>query len=561
MSEQLSYLSANQVLTGIFGAGLVAHQIFKRYEPQRLRIQLTILLVPPLISSILLYGKLPLVGAVFASFALYLTTLVSSLIIYRLSPFHPLARYPGPTHLKISKLALTLLASRKGIQHKYIKSLHDRYGDVVRTGPNEISFCDPDALLTVSMLPKGPRWVSQVISFSNKPSLIAERNTHEHARKRKPWNRAFNSAALKGYEDIIAKRVSELADGLAKQKSEVDLGKWIGWFSYDFMSDMAFGGGSEMLRDGDAGSKWHMLEEGQAALHIIAQIPWLAYYIRRLPKAANGVRRMFAYGSGLAAERIKGGSLRRDLFYYLNNEDGVEAKSSDFAEIIANGTLAMIAGSDTTSIALSNIFYFVIKDPAVYKRLQAEVDHFFPPGESALETKNHPNMPYLNAVINETLRLVPIVPDGSQRQVPEGSGGRVAGSHYLPEGTVTFVHFYALHRDPKHFAPATEEFWPDRWLIAAEEQHGGAVSAGAPTRPQDFVHNAAAFVPFSFGPNNCVGKNLALQEMRMLVSHIMQRFDLRFADGWDAREYEDGLQDWFTIQKPALRVVLTPRQA
>ena len=59
----------------------------------------------------------------------------------------------------------------------------------------------------------------------------------------------------------------------------------------------------------------------------------------------------------------------------------------------------MVAGADTTSIALSNLFYFVLKDGEAYKRLQAEVDHFYPPGENALDTKHHPNMPFLNAVM------------------------------------------------------------------------------------------------------------------------------------------------------------------
>ena len=63
------------------------------------------------------------------------------------------------------------------------------------------------------------------------PSIIRFREPQDHQRRRRPWNRAFNSAALKGYEDIVSKRVVELSDQLALQKSEVDLGKWIGWFS------------------------------------------------------------------------------------------------------------------------------------------------------------------------------------------------------------------------------------------------------------------------------------------------------------------------------------------
>ena len=69
------------------------------------------------------------------------------------------------------------------------------------------------------------------MAFSDQNSLIAEPNPHEHARRRKPWNRAFNSSALKGYEEIIIKRANMLYEGLAAQKGEVDLGKWIGYFS------------------------------------------------------------------------------------------------------------------------------------------------------------------------------------------------------------------------------------------------------------------------------------------------------------------------------------------
>ncbi|KAJ2970938.1 hypothetical protein NUW54_g12618 [Trametes sanguinea] len=75
------------------------------------------------------------------------------------------------------------------------------------------------------------------------------------------------------------------------------------------------------------------------------------------------------------------------------------AGARDAIETVSNGTLAMIAGSDTTSIALSNLFYFVLSDPDVYARLRVEVDRFFPPGEDPLQTKHHATMPFLNAVM------------------------------------------------------------------------------------------------------------------------------------------------------------------
>ena len=90
-------------------------------------------------------------------------------------------------------------------------------------------------------LPKGPLWEGRVGPRARSlPSLITLSGP-EHARRRKPWNRAFNSTALKGYEEILEKRIVQLANLLDNQSSsgEVDLAQCISYFTYDFMSDMA----------------------------------------------------------------------------------------------------------------------------------------------------------------------------------------------------------------------------------------------------------------------------------------------------------------------------------
>ena len=75
-----------------------------------------------------------------------------------------------------------------------------------------------------------------------------------------------------------------------------------------------------------------------------------------------------------------------------------------------------------------------------------------------------------------------------------------------------------MHRDERNFSyPHT--YYPDRWLIAAGLQ-------AAPEK-EPLVHTPAAFLPFSVGPANCVGKGLALLEMRVVVCAVMQRLALR----------------------------------
>ncbi|KAI0759727.1 hypothetical protein BD413DRAFT_487319 [Trametes elegans] len=229
-SLALSAPSARDVLVGAVAAGLTAHQIFKRYEPEGIPAHAALLVLPPALFASLLASYYTWPFAILAAGGTYLATLVLSVLAYRLSPFHPLARYPGPVALKLSKLTMSRIAST-GQQHKYIKALHEKYGDAVRTGPNEVSIRHPDAIAAISTLPKGPRWINGKMAFSKEHSLIAEPDTHKHTVKRKPWNRAFNTAALKGYEETIAKRITELANVLATQKGPADLGKWLGHWS------------------------------------------------------------------------------------------------------------------------------------------------------------------------------------------------------------------------------------------------------------------------------------------------------------------------------------------
>ena len=78
---------------------------------------------------------------------------------------------------------------------------------------------------------------------------------------------------------------------------------------------------------------------------------------------------------------------------------------------------------------------------------------------------------------------------------------------------------------------------------------------------EPFVHDTSAFIPFSTGPANCVGKPLAMLEMRMVVALLMQKFDMRFADGYDPSRWEEELKDMFIIETGELPVILSCRNS
>ena len=110
-----------------------SYQCFHYLEPRSKLPLIALLLFVPALLSIPISYHVPWPIAVQLAFAAYGSTVTSFALIYRLSPFHPLAKYPGPAIAKTSKLWAAYLCA-KGDLHRCYKSLHDRYGDVVRVG-------------------------------------------------------------------------------------------------------------------------------------------------------------------------------------------------------------------------------------------------------------------------------------------------------------------------------------------------------------------------------------------------------------------------------------------
>ncbi|KZP29270.1 cytochrome P450 [Athelia psychrophila] len=553
-SSPLSYQDAVLVTVG---SGLACHLVFKRYEPTAPSAHLGLLVAVPAVLTWFFIPHCSNAALAFGtSIVIYVASLVASIVAYRLGPVHPLAKYPGPVMGKLSKLWMTYV-STTGRQHIYYRSLHDKYGDIVRIGPNELSVRDAAAvnpMMGSQGLPKGPVWNGR--DPQRKADSLIMISGPEHTRRRRPWNRAFNSEALKGYEEIIEKRATQLVQTLNNQVGSTNLAMWISYFTFDFMSDMAFGGGSEMLRDGDKDGIWRALDGSTTITTAMGHSPWLGQYYKYFPVGAEKTRfREFAIGR--AQIRMKQGSMTKDVFHHFLNENGTDAHPPSLTEVVSDSGLVIVAGSDTTSTVLSSLFWFIMCNPTIYRRLQDEIDSVFPAGENALDPSKHIHMNYLNAVINETLRLLPPVLSGSQRVVEKGSGATTFGSHVIPEGTAVFSHFYSVHRDARSFSPLPDVFWPDRWLSEGERT---SPFSPAHKGPVNVVLDRTAFTPFSFGPSNCVGKNLAMQELRMVVCLMLQSFDMRLAEGYDAQRWEREIEDRLISHTGELPVVLLARK-
>ncbi|KAH9035153.1 high nitrogen upregulated cytochrome P450 monooxygenase 2 [Lactarius deliciosus] len=547
-----------------------SYQCFHHLEP-RSKLPLTVLLfvVPALLSVPISYHVPWPSAAVLLAFLAYGSAVTSFTLFYRLSPFHPLAKYPGPTIAKTSKLWAAYICD-KGDLHRLYKSLHDRYGDVVRVGPNELSIRDSSLIhpiLGQGGLPKGPRWEGR----KGSPALIAQRDPILHMHQRRPWNRAFSSAAVKEYEIIVAKRIRQLVGCLEdmihrsdqKANALVDMTEWLNFFTTDFMGDMAFGGGFEMMKAGrDVDGLWTLLESGVRCVPmrmqfvyrvtcpstsaILSHVPYILPILFTIMGERGGLVRFQEFSKERVLERLRMGAkgLRKDLFYYLSGEELPESERPSPIDVTKDGQLAIVAGSDTTSSVLTAALYYLLRNPDAYESLQAEVDGAFPSGEEPLDMTKLSQMKWLNGCINETLRLQPAVPSGSQRTVGRGKGTRKLGNLIIPEETQLCLHTYSIHRDPRNFH-TPEAFLPERWF-----------STGAPVGE----HNTAAFFPFSYGPTICAGKNLALMEMRMVLCWVLRRFRFSSTPAVSHDEWEGKILDWFIVRQDPLLVSVSLRE-
>jgi len=183
-----------------------------------------------------------------------------------------------------------------------------------------------------------------------------------------------------------------------------------------------------------------------------------------------------------------------DMLLSARYEDTGEGMTED--QIIDEVLVLLLAGHETTANTLSWLLSLVVEQPAVMDRLR-EVSRTTDIVDS---TRNE----YLNAVINETMRLRPAAFMTDRLAMEDDR----YGDWIYPKGTVVLSFFYGLHRHGDHWQDA-ESFLPDRWI----DEEGR-------------LKKMSAFFPFGAGPRLCIGNNFAMAEMCFFVHAFFRRFKI-----------------------------------
>ncbi|KAH6633545.1 cytochrome P450 [Boeremia exigua] len=462
-----------------------------------------------------------------AQYLLFLLVLkVSITAIYNIY-FHPLSKYPGPKLAVASRSFWSLLVI-SGYQPQWIHKQHEIYGEVVRVGPDRLCYINPQAWKDIYGHRTGGRPENQKdrrfteTEVNGEDSVLSTPDVATHGRVRRLFANAFSERALKLQEPLIRKYVDQLIEAISRSTKEnkdsgMDMVKLFNCCTFDIMADLTFGEPLGMLTESEY-TPW--VKKVFASIKIGAffmlrnEYPLLKPIIEGLlPTSLRNKRKAhFEHSAERVDRRLAAGNPegKADI-WSLVLEKGKDLVS--LGQMHANASLFMVAGTETTATMLSGLTYHLLKDTDKLKKVADEVRAL---SEEDLSLERLPQLPYLNACFEEALRVYPPVPIGLPRVTPK-EGTEICGK-WVPGNTRVTVTQWASNHSPLNFRDP-DSFRPERWL---------------PDSGYD-TDNKGAMQPFSYGPRNCLGKNLAYHEMRIIFAKVMWNFDLELcqgSDGW-----------------------------
>ncbi|KAL3477119.1 cytochrome P450 [Aspergillus californicus] len=472
-------------------------------------------------------------------YATWLAGVYASLLIYR-AFLNPRNKFPGPFSTRISLTSLSLRLKRRDL-YRQLDHLHKRYGQFVRIEPTGISVSNPKAVLALhgpgTKCTKGPRY-EQTDPFT---SLQSTRDKTEHDHQRRLWSAAFGDKALRGYEQRIRVHRQNLMAQLTKQAGRpINITKWIRWYSFDVMGDLAFGHNFGMVESGVNHWTIKLLFD---SLSYFAYLPsvWLMKLLMDVPGLARDYWRFIEYCELRLRERMKRDVKVPDIFTpLLAPFKHREPTRAELNMLIGDMHLIIIAGSDTTAAALASIIYLLCRHPNHIEHLRNELAPFMA-SASGGEVLNEKiaSLDHLNGVINETLRLFPPTPTEFQRYTPP-EGITIDGT-FIPGNTYLQCPMYVLGRSEDIYDQA-KEFIPERWY-----------------KYPDMIKEKTAFIPFGLGRYGCIGKPVAMMNLRTTLARLLHDFDFGFAPGEDGTDFTEKAIEHVTFSMGPLNVVFTPR--
>ncbi|KAH0837551.1 hypothetical protein AYO21_05039 [Fonsecaea monophora] len=465
----------------------------------------------------------------------------------------PLRSVPGPLAARFGRFYYFWRVAQ-GHWERDDLALHRKYGPVVRVAQDMYSIDSPEVVKKVysinSKFAKSDWYYAWQHPDPNRWTLFPDRDMKRHAETRKRFQAMYSMSSLVNYEayvdscaEIFGRRLSEFA---AKGQT-IDMAHWFQCYAFDVIGDITYS------------QRFGFLDKGEDISGLLKALHGVLQYGALVGVYAKWHPLIFNLSSRLG---VGGGEGRVWLMKYVTEKikqredekkSGVDVEKvgardenapMDFLEklLVANqhdpekvtpyhvfmmGLSNIIAGSDTTAVSLSSILYNLLRYPDTMRKLREEIEEFEKQGRCgnpAVSFKESQEMPYLQAVMKEALRMHPATGLPLWRVVPEG-GVEICGQ-FFPEGTTIGLNSWCAHYNEDIWGPDAKQFRPERWIEAEKE-------GGEKLRRMD-----AYYLPFGLGARTCIGRHISFLEMSKLIPQLVRRFNF---------ELEHPEREWDTV--------------
>ncbi|KAI0148362.1 cytochrome P450 monooxygenase-like protein [Xylariaceae sp. FL1272] len=475
--------------------------------------------------------------------AAYLGGLFSSMTIYRLF-FHKISSFKGPKLAAITKL-WHVWHIRYSTNFRFQEKIYEKYGPIVRTGPNEITIFHPAAF---ELLDGHGNDTSKDIWYdiiAPQKSAVFTRDKQEHKEGRKVWAQSLSTKAMNDYHPRIARLAQALAGCIETfNGAPVDLDTVMSWFSFDVMGEVLFGKDFNLLESKITHPAIKHRDRALAVAGPLGDAIWIALLGFKLVPWYGRIKdwhRMVKFCEDHMVARLQQGERDGKLdmagFFIDEHKSAAGIKSQEERDLYLAGTAvtAVVAGSDTTRAALIGTWWYLCTYPEHAKKIQAEIE-----GVDVNDANALAMLPHLDGVVHEALRLVPPAMTGGNRIT--GPNGLMVDDVLIPPYTKVTAPKWVIHRMESSFVQPND-FIPERWY----------------SRPELIV-DKRGYAPFSYGARYCLGKSMAYVELRLTTAIILSKYDVEFAPGYDPETMWRDMKDQVTCQPGEVLCLFKPRQ-
>ncbi|KAF5531048.1 cytochrome P450 [Fusarium mexicanum] len=401
------------------------------------------------------------------------------------------SRFPGPVHMRASVFPY-LYKELVGTLSDDILDLHRHYGEVVRVAPHELAFANTKAWDDIYN--QKPSFGRDARFYSSADKHLASVDREKGDMVRRALQPGFSERSRRAQEPIIMTHIDlmirRLHDKCEGGETPLDMVSWYDFTTFDIQSDLAFGETFGCLE----ASRYHAWVSDTFKLSRAGRLLRLLNYVPRLKrilfllvgKSAEKQLKEHTKVPRLKLMKLIDGSKEERPDLIRNLIQRKEDLGLSMEELQANAMILVRAGAETTATALSGLTFYLLTNTVALQKVTLEIRSAFK-DEHEITFTSTGHLKFLQACINEALRLYPPISIGMPRVTPH-AGALICG-HYVPGDTTVSVNQWALYHQESLFRDPFN-FHPERFF-------------GDPQYASDDLH---ALQPFLVGPRACFGK-------------------------------------------------------